>query len=70
MSQLYSIGDVSRMTGAKPYQIEYAISVGKLPEPKTRFLGKRCFTEDDIRRIAQLFQRDAEPEPGAAEGEP
>lgn len=70
MSQLYSIGDVSRMTGVKPYQIEYAISVGKLPEPRTRFLGKRCFTEDDIRQIAQLFQREAGPEQGPPEGEP
>jgi DNA-binding transcriptional MerR regulator len=56
MEQIYSTGEVSRMVGVQPYQLTYAIAIGKLPEPKYRFLDKRCFTAEDIRRVAEHFR--------------
>ena len=58
MEQIYSTGEVSRMLGVQPYQLTYAITIGKLPEPKYRFLQKRCFTQDEIKGIARYFDID------------
>lgn len=51
---VYSTGEVARLIGVKPYQIAYAIATGQLPEP-ARFCGKRLFTSDDMRRLAEFF---------------
>lgn len=60
MNQMYSIGQVGKRLGVQPYRIAYAISVGQLPEASFRFLDKRCFTETDIKEIADFFRVVAE----------
>ncbi len=55
MDHIYSIGEVGRMLGVRPYRISYAIDTGQLPEAAFRFLHKRCFTEADIQGIARFF---------------
>lgn len=55
MDHIYSIGEVGRMLGVRPYRISYAIDTGQLPEAPFRFLHKRCFTEADVRGIARFF---------------
>ena len=55
MDHIYSIGQVGRRLGVQPYRIAYAIEVGQLPEASFHFLHKRCFTDSDIKRIAEFF---------------
>ena len=55
MDQIYSIGEVGRMLGVRPYRISYAIDTGQLPDAPFRFLHKRCFTEADVQGIARFF---------------
>lgn len=51
MDHIYSIGEVGRMLGIRPYRISYAIDTGQLPEAPFRFLHKRCFTEADSSHV-------------------
>lgn len=60
MDHIYSIGEVGRMLGVRPYRISYAIDTGQLPEAPFRFLHKRCFTDADIQGIARFFRKEAE----------
>jgi DNA-binding transcriptional MerR regulator len=55
MRELYSTGQVARLLGIRQHHIGYAISSGHIPDAKLRFLGKRCFTDADMRRIARHF---------------
>lgn len=55
MEQIYSIGEVGKRLGIQAYRITYAIKTGHLPEVSYRFLGNRCFTEQDIERIAVFY---------------
>jgi hypothetical protein len=55
MDHMFSIGQVGRRLGIQPYRIAYAIETGQLPEAQFHFLHKRCFTEADVRGIAQFF---------------
>jgi len=55
MNHIYSIGEVGRMLGVRPYRISYAIDTGQLPEAPFHFLHKRCFTEADVQGIARFF---------------
>ena len=55
MEKIFSLGEVSRMTGVLGHKIAYAITIGELPEPRFRFLGKRCFTTKDVKRVAEHF---------------
>ncbi len=45
-----------------PYRIAYLHTTGKLPEPE-RFLGKRAYSEADIRVIASHFGIETGDEP-------
>ena len=54
--QFYSITDCSRLLGVQEHRIAYAHRTGKLPEPKTRFVGKRVYSNADLRRMAAYFQ--------------
>lgn len=60
MQQIFSTGQVARMLGIRPHQIEYALSSRQLLEPALRFAGKRVFTEKDVQRAASYFGRDLE----------
>ena len=55
MENIYSIGQVGKMLGVQAYKIAYAIETGQLPEATFHFLHKRCFLEEDIRRMADHF---------------
>lgn len=55
MQRMFSMGEVARLLGVKSHRIDYAISVGHLGDAGFRFLGKRCFTEADLRKIAKHF---------------
>ncbi len=55
MIQILSTGQVARLLGVQPYQIEYAHATGRLDEPGGRFLGKRAYDADDVRRVARHF---------------
>ena len=55
MQQIYSTGQVAKLLGVQTYQIEYAHSSSQLTEPDFRFLGKRVYTADDVRRVAEHF---------------
>jgi hypothetical protein len=55
MSRIYSLGEVARLLGVQGYRIAYAITTGQVPEATFKFLGKRCFTDEDIGRVAQHF---------------
>ena len=55
MENIYSTGEVAKMLGVQRHRIEYAVANGHLPEARLRFLDKRCFTGDDVKRIAEFF---------------
>ena len=55
MEQFFALGDVVRLLRVQGYQISYAISTGALPEATCRIANKRCFTAEDVQRIAQHF---------------
>jgi len=52
--ELFSLSEVAKRLGVMPYRIAYLHTTGKLPEPE-RFLGKRAYSEADIRVIATHF---------------
>jgi len=53
---LFTLGEVARLVSVAPYRISYAIAVGALPDTETRFANKRCFTSEDVERIARHFR--------------
>ena len=55
-SQYYSLKEVAKLLEKQPYQITYLILTGKVPEPKSRFAGKRLFSESDIERLRSHFE--------------
>lgn len=55
MEQIHSTGQVARLLGIQSYRIAYAINTGQIGEASFRFLGKRCFTNEDIARVAEHF---------------
>ena len=55
MEHIYSIGQAGKILGIQAYKIAYAIETGQLPEATFHFLHKRCFLEEDIRRMADHF---------------
>jgi len=63
MNQLFSTGDVAKLTGIQPYRISYAHITGQLPEPD-RVFGKRAYRWDQIRTLANHFGVTVDDEPG------
>ena len=55
METVLSTGQVGRLLGVQPYRITYAIKTGQIGEASIWFLGKRCFTNEDIERVARHF---------------
>lgn len=55
MQHIYSTGQVARMLGLRPHQLEYAHASGLLAEPAFRFLNKRAYRADEVRRVASHF---------------
>ena len=55
MINFFSTGQLARLLQIPSYKIGYAHSTGQLAEPNFRFLGKRCYDEFDVRRVAAFF---------------
>lgn len=55
MEQIYSTGEIAKLLGVQRHRIEYAIATGYVAEARFRFLGKRCFTAEDMKRMAEHF---------------
>lgn len=68
-TNLLSTGEVAALLAIKRYQLEYALSEGHLPEPRSRFLGKRCFAPDEVRNVAAYFGKDKVDNDDKTEGE-
>jgi len=56
MEQTMSLKDVSRLLNVKAYRIEYLLAHEIVPEPALRISGRRVFTPDDVRRLAEHFK--------------
>jgi hypothetical protein len=54
MKQIYSKSEVVQLLGIKPYQIDYALSIGRIPEPN-RICGRRAFRWREIVALAEHF---------------
>jgi DNA-binding transcriptional MerR regulator len=52
--EYFSIGDVSRVTGVKPYVLRYWESRFGLLRPSRRESGQRKFTRKDVETIVQI----------------
>ncbi|MEK6262766.1 MAG: hypothetical protein AABP62_29565 [Planctomycetota bacterium] len=55
MNTILSTGQLARLLGIPSYKIGYAHATGRLDEPAFRFLDKRCYTDADVRRVADHF---------------
>ena len=51
----FSTGQVARLLGVPIHKLSYAHATGHLPEPSQRFLGKRCYTADEVQQAANYF---------------
>lgn len=67
MEAIYSLGDVARILRVQGYKIAYAITTGVLPEASGRLANKRCFTMEDVQRIARHFGVESTTVPGNME---
>ena len=59
-----SLKDVARVLGVKAYRLQYVFAHGVVAEPSLRISGRRVFTLEDVRRLAEHFKvelPDAEP---------
>jgi DNA-binding transcriptional MerR regulator len=56
MTEIYSLGQVARMLDLQNHRIAYALITRALPEPEQRHARQRCFTPDDVQRIAEHFK--------------
>ena len=54
-----TLKEVAHKLGLKPYQINYALSVGLVPEPALRLANKRVFQQEDLQRLAKHFGLEA-----------
>jgi hypothetical protein len=54
MKQIYAKNEVVRLLGIQPYQIDYAMATGKIPEPQ-RIFGRRAFRWREIVALAEHF---------------
>lgn len=55
-TELLTIGEVAKMLKKQPYQIVYALSTGKVPEPRVRIGNRRAFERGDVERLFLYFQ--------------
>lgn len=53
--EFLSLGKVAKRLGISPYRIAYAIVNGKVPECQHWFVGRRAFSESEIRVIEEFF---------------
>jgi len=57
MTKHYSLKDVAKILGVKPFRISYALSNGYLPEPLERITNRRMFSENDLKLAREYFDK-------------
>ncbi len=55
MKTLLSTKDCIRRLAIPEHRLVYAYRTGKLPEPTFLVAGRRVYTEEDVRRVANYF---------------
>lgn len=55
MNELLLLHEVSKRLGIIAHKLVYAITSGKVPEPRLRINNKRIFQADDVKRLADHF---------------
>lgn len=60
MTQHYLLGEVAKILGCRPHQIDYQLKTRQVPEPERRIANKRLFSEGDVARLARRLK--AEPD--------
>jgi len=55
MNDLLLLNEVSKRLGIIAHKLVYAITTGKVPEPRLRINNKRIFQPDDVKRLANHF---------------
>ena len=58
---LFLLNDAAKIIGVKPYQLAYALSISKVPEPVLRLGNKRIFTESDVQNAKRYFSSKNRP---------
>lgn len=56
MTKHYLLGEVAKILGCRPHQIDYLLKTRQVPEPERRLANKRLFSERDILRLARLLK--------------
>jgi hypothetical protein len=56
MTQHYLLGEVAKILGCRPHQVDYQLKTRQVPEPEERVANKRLFTERDILRLARRLK--------------
>jgi hypothetical protein len=56
MAQHYLLGEVAKILGCRPHQIDYLLKTRQVPEPERRIANKRLFLERDIRLLARRLK--------------
>ena len=56
-TQLLSTGQVARLLGIPIHRVIYAHTSGKVQEPSLWFMGKRAYSDDDVKRVATYFDQ-------------
>lgn len=53
--ETFSLHDVARILGVKPYRVNYAIVNGLVDDPEMRVGNRRIFKHEDLERLAAHF---------------
>jgi DNA-binding transcriptional MerR regulator len=56
MQQTWSLKDVSQRLNIHSYRIQYVYVHGLVAEPLQRSSGRRVFTFEDVKRLAEYFK--------------
>jgi DNA-binding transcriptional MerR regulator len=55
LRKLFTSGQVAEQVGRTRAGLLYLIESGQIPGPSVQVPGRRLFTEDDVRRIAEAL---------------
>ena len=60
--QLFTITDCARLLGVAKHKLVYAYDTGKLPEIRLWVGGRRVFTASDLKRLADYYGVQLDPD--------
>lgn len=60
--ELFSTGQVAARINLPRWQLQYLIERGAVPGPSVQVPGRRLFSIDDVRKIAEAMERRASKE--------